>query len=418
LRQTIEQALNEEFADNASFPVTSIHNGTFPYIHGLSSIKKFPSPEDEGQHFQNIYPPFFSRTKMFKQSTCSHIDFGRLTYLADECTFDNPQQDSAAYLGHVLLNEWSHFWNTSATFLIQKTPLLDVKFHESVKQLPTLHVILIHHPMTSNAWQSTWMGLNWLDAFTHTFDLLNRQTVDWYAVVSYESLLQYHSEVVDELMDVIRSGMDRFGSKLSNTYKRHRRLHLHDSNATMGPLQYLVPKEASISAWKRCMRNKVCKSLLEDLSADVLPHFGFVSADLLNSKEGEDIVTHFSRSETLQKDDLSNLTATEVSNGKAYSSNLWNFTIAENRQDQEPRLSPNPGLVTVSHDFSHVLFTSESDALHSSPNSVNGTAANRPTSDLMHKMKNILSTYRKKYLEIENAKSQSKRTYQNKHNEA
>ena len=53
LRQTLRDALNDEFAIDINSPVASIHDGTFPYLQGLSSTRRFPSPEDEGQHFQS-----------------------------------------------------------------------------------------------------------------------------------------------------------------------------------------------------------------------------------------------------------------------------------------------------------------------------------------------------------------------------
>ena len=273
----------------------------------------------------------------------------------------------------------------SATFLIQKTPLLDVKFHEDTKVLPTLHVIILRHPMTSNAFRTSWMGLVWLDAFTHTFELLAKDEIEWYAVVTYEALIQHHDEVVKELMEVVRSGMKRFGSKTlkegTKKERRRRQLHLHSSSATntSGPLSYLVPKDKSISVWKMCLRNPTCGSLLADLTTDILPHFGYV-----NHKESYD-VEGISNEHKFEKDGNNEVT------GKS------NYPISETNQYEEStllQLSSSPGIVTVNRKFSRVLFTSEYDAVQSIAST---GGENKPTSELLTSMKDILTNYKKKY---------------------
>lgn len=367
----MQQALNAEFAPDENSPVATIHDGGFPYLQGLSSNKKFPAPEDEGQHFQNVFPPFHYRQKAFNEASFSPIEVGKLAYLADKCTFDNPQIESTSHLGSILLDEWSPFWNASATFLIQKTPTLDVKFHESVKVLPTLHVIIVRHPMTSSYLGQRWMGLVWLDAWSHTLELLASGEIEWYAVVTYEALIQYHDKVVEELMQVVRNGMKRFGSKTVGEKQRTgRRLHLHDSS---DPLTYLVPKDNRIKTWETCMKDSICKDLLEDLTTDILPQFGYVNA---GKDEGSNIsnIERFSDILTLEDD-------------------LWDVIIPDSNKDEaptSPRLSSNPGTVTSSSKFSHVLFTSETQALGNSKDDIG---------ILVAKMKEVLAKHRKKYPE-------------------
>lgn len=340
---------------------------------------------------------------MFAKANRSLVDHGKLAYLADECTFDNPQQESTHQLGNILLDEWSPFWNTSATFLIQKTPMLDVQFHESVKVIPTLHVIIVRHPMTSNAYGSTWMGLQWLDAFSHTFDLLTKNKIDWYAVVSYESLIQYRDEVVTDLLKVVRSGMRRFGSNLiGKEQQRRRRLHLHDSKV---PLSYLVPKDIHIKTWETCLKNLECKSFLEDLTTSVLPSFGFINMDWADMGEiGEDQESELDDEEDVGEDDEDSLDESsddgvigedeKLSHILSSTDDLWDVTIPDSSEDQahsSTQLTSNPGLVAVSNEFNRVLFTSETKAL-----------GNKNTHDdierLVTKMKDILVTHRKKYL--------------------
>lgn len=142
---------------------------------------------------QNVYPKFEARMD-------SKIDFrkkyGMLMYLADTCTFNSTSTtgDQSNPVGKLLFNQWSGYWeNTSATFLIQKTPTLDVLFHERVKVLPTLHLIIVRHPMAFRYIHKdprrkarNWRPLNWLESWTHVFSALSEGKVEWYAVVSYE----------------------------------------------------------------------------------------------------------------------------------------------------------------------------------------------------------------------------------------
>ncbi|KAL7522943.1 hypothetical protein ACHAWX_007760 [Stephanocyclus meneghinianus] len=430
LRQTLQDALNDEFAPNKDSPVASIHHGDFPYLQGLSS-KRFFVPEDEGQHFQNVFPPYRHRVKLFKESRCPLYDFGRLFYLADDCIFSDKSNYTAdsteqytssdnSNIGKALLDEWSTFWNTSATFLIQKTPLLDVKFHESVKQLPTLHVIVVRHPMTSNAMKFSGMGLPWLDAFTHTLDILSKNEIEWYAVVTYEALIHYHDQVVRELIEVVRSGMKRFGSKTvpartRDRKSRRRRLHLHAFNATnfTGQLSYLVPKDDSISLWEKCLKGQTCKSLLKELTSDVFPHFGYVSMDWADL--GENIV----EDEEAEEEADGYLDVLDETSRDHTDDHNDHTSANEEKDDEErssPQLSPYPGLVTVHKQFGHVLFSSESDALRTLRKSGSDTGdpddavesnaiGSNPTPELVSTMRTILASYGKKYLATKPAQS-------------
>ena len=182
LRQTLHDALNEAFSNKSgsNATVASMQDSLRPYQQLLDEVrgdkrkrmklqKRFYKPEDEGQHLQSIYPNFAMRyTKMKKVKGPNK--FSRLSYIADLChvidSNNNPDDkgnslkgDDAApdidkykLLGHALFQQWSQYWDTSAMFLLQKSPMLDLLFLEKTKILPTLHVIVVRHPMTSNSW--------------------------------------------------------------------------------------------------------------------------------------------------------------------------------------------------------------------------------------------------------------------------
>ena len=175
LRQTLHDALNMEFSvdknDVNASPVASIQDSLRPYQHLFEEARKNKSqtnklceqyhvPEDEGHHLQSVYPRLFDRVN--KWSAMKNA--GKMAYLADLCTITNNDHASLQLdsddrshmnnkrIGNILLEQWFRYWDRSATFLLQKTPTLDVLFLERVKVLPTLHVIIVRHPMTSNSW--------------------------------------------------------------------------------------------------------------------------------------------------------------------------------------------------------------------------------------------------------------------------
>ena len=107
--------------------------------------------------------------------------YGKLMYLADTCTVD---PTSAPAIGNFLFREWSRYFNTSAEFLIQKTPTLDVQFLESVKVMPTLHVIIVRHPMAFKYMRQEkrvahWRPFSWLDSVAHVLGALAEGEVQW-----------------------------------------------------------------------------------------------------------------------------------------------------------------------------------------------------------------------------------------------
>ena len=291
-----------------------------PYIYNNDGKRKQRIPENEGQHLQTVYPPYSARSKLRLGQ-----NFGKYAYLTDYCKSKKGDTDYHK-IGQVLHNQWSTYWNTSSTFLLQKTPTLDVFFLELTKVLPTFHVLIIRHPMTSNSWGSKLMGLGWLDAWSHTLEILASGKIEWYAVVTYEALVQYHDIVVNELMEVIQSGRNRYGDETSNDRRAletidgimqspkqriRRHLELHASNST---LAYLKPKPKSIALWKSCNAFHSCRAFLQKLTSDILPYLGYIDA---TNEAGND---------------RNNLTDT-------------------------------PGPKGVSTEFGHVLFSSEVDAL-------------------------------------------------------
>lgn len=170
LRQSLHDALTDEYSSllrsNAIFPVASMQNSLRPYQHLLDQAKasrnqtrvfelmrQYRVPEDEGHHLQRVYPQFSDRVNISKGGGGVRVA-SKIPYLADFCYGDNGTDGHSVtdrQIGEMLLKEWLPYWDDSATFLIQKSPTLDISFLERVKVLPTFHVIVIRHPMIRNS---------------------------------------------------------------------------------------------------------------------------------------------------------------------------------------------------------------------------------------------------------------------------
>ena len=358
LRKTLLDALNHEFSSLEEQKVACVHDSLLPYRHLYKNKTKLRMDhykgEDEGQHLQTIYPTFHKRFVSFREAKPlpSLGEFSKITHLADYCLSNDDAENKR--IGNILLGQWSRYWNvTSSTkFLLQKTPTLDVQFLESTKILPTLHVIIVRHPMASNSWSVPSMGPAWAMSYHHVLKLLNEGKVEWYAVVTYEALLQYRDVVVEELMEVVRSGMERFGVASSIATKqqpnmnvknaeRHfrRKLHLHGASGINNPKKganmwlgapsnsYLIPKSKSVKLWRTCLARSQCRQTLDRLTTDILPLFGYVSMQKSNASLVKKI-------------------------------NDGNETISITST-----LRSLPSIVAVAKEYGRVLFSSEGDAL-------------------------------------------------------
>ena len=158
------------------------------------------------------------------------------------------------------------------------------------------------------------MSYLWLSSWTHVFRAAREQKIEWYAVVTYEALISHHDQVVEELLEVVRSGMGRYPSrgrillttttkvaneegktKSANNGERktsrfitnttaaaaaaapHRRLELHGSKnkKQSSSNSYLIPKPSSIKLWEKCLGNAKCGQILTSLTKDVFPSLGY-----------------------------------------------------------------------------------------------------------------------------------------------
>ena len=104
-------------------------------IESVTIHRNTGRPEDEGQHIQSVYPSLRQRlnSKFCKPSTNSSNDENVPTILnAYYCSALLPIANQNSNKKK-LFEEWSKYWDMSKTFLIQKTPTMDVLFLEKMK---------------------------------------------------------------------------------------------------------------------------------------------------------------------------------------------------------------------------------------------------------------------------------------------
>ncbi|KAL7527193.1 hypothetical protein ACHAWF_002072 [Thalassiosira exigua] len=237
--------------------------------------------------------------------------------------------------------------------------------------------------MVGNSWGLPQMSTVWANAWTHVLELLAQDEIEWYAVVTYESLIMYREAVVRDLLEVVKSGMDRYehdGRRLTeeksprgggtrretNDYdgdgprNHRRRLNYHNDETDLASgepskrssTSYLTPKLKHLVQWKKCLGMPRCQEFLKRITDEVLPHFGYASA----------------KEEDLQRKGTSSVLP----------------------------LSSSPGPVTVRREFGRVLFSSESAALNKLRNSHGSTAKVvytefKPAAGLLSNMRYLVS---------------------------
>lgn len=199
------------------------------------------------------------------------------------------------------------------------------------------------------------MNTLWANAWAHVFESIANDEIEWYAVITYESLVSYHDIVVQELLTVVKSGVDRFRNGLlrvlamePDTDQFRRRLPLRHNNTSKHA--YLIPSEISDSQWTSCLKATSCRRTIEYLTKEVFPHLGYVSVPK-----------------------------------KSYANNNPHTNLS---------LSTLPGPVTVSRQFGRVLFSSEGDALNALRLSQGHTQKHieyKPTLELVTKLKYFIS---------------------------
>jgi len=229
-------------------------------------------PEDEGQHIQSVYPNLKQRLRSNICKTRKNVPAVWNAYCCSALLpIANKESDKKK-----LFEEWSQYWDMSKTFLIQKTPSMDVVFLEKMKVGPTAHVISIRHPLSWHSISQTagkdhdalTLLVTWTNVWAEVLGQLLDGIVKTFVVVSYEALVRDEdSHVINNVARLVKDSCS-FG--VSQAQQR-RRLGLR---FVADPSVYHSLSSKDEDKWDSCERASLCKSLMTDLK-EVIGEFGY-----------------------------------------------------------------------------------------------------------------------------------------------
>jgi hypothetical protein len=241
-----------------------------------------------------VYPAFLDRwpgNRCFPDLTEDQITTAHAIALRYYCpalitaiASDPTQRDQ-------LFKEWSELWDMDKTYLIQKTPTFDIQFLDVMTPTPAVHTIIVRHPLEWHDLSVLGEGATqldtlyiWLHVWAHTLNLLHSGAIKSFAVVNYEALVRYKSEITDTLgMQIqedclVTSSNDNGSSnnpRMGNSRHHHgrvrRRLELHDQGDLS---EYRSMGDQALELQKHCQHDDQCRNLMEDLTP-LIKEFGY-----------------------------------------------------------------------------------------------------------------------------------------------
>lgn len=193
----------------------AIDNHQFVFISGLhrsgtsvffQSLKKHPeisgfsntgAPEDEGQHLQSVFPPAadYGGPGKFGLQPEMH-----LTEKSPLVTEDNRNK---------LLNEWSQYWDTEKTVLLEKSPpnLIKMRFLQAL--FPQSKFIVIkRHPIATSLATKKWSRNSLYTLIKHWVVCHNIYQndidhLDYILEFKYEDYIGDHKKIMEEVLAFI-----------------------------------------------------------------------------------------------------------------------------------------------------------------------------------------------------------------------
>lgn len=255
------------------------------------------APESEGQHLQTVYPIYIERkyrclsNEILDDPELVVKHLGELEFCPAmlQIPIKRPRDKVK------LMKQWAKKWDSNKYYWIQKTPTMDVVFLEQMKLNPTVHVIVMGHPLTGHSFPDDLYNriirrapsgmatiLAWVQTWAYILEQLFNGMVESYAVVNFENLIVEQDEVKQELASLVPRGCSEQANKNIDNKKndhhqfdmsrqRRRRLHLHK---TAEVTKFLVPKPEKMEIMFDCEKDPKCHEMMKKLEP-LLPHFGY-----------------------------------------------------------------------------------------------------------------------------------------------
>lgn len=263
-------------AEHCVVHVSGLHHSGTGLVHQLlhealgetqSSVMRGERvPENEGQHFQHVYPAFRDRNRPACAGRGGESDgIGNVYY----CPAMLDAIDGVTKLE--LWKEWATHWDLTKKYLLQKTPTLDIFYLEGMKINPTFHVMVMRHPF---AWH--WPKRNheprkvlggWLDGWAHVLKKLGEGQVRSFAILQYEDMIRHPERSSLNLAKLIESDCERAEQV---AYKARKILELRGARVNQ---QFTWPARMA-STYKACLQDSQCASMMH-IAEPLLHEFGY-----------------------------------------------------------------------------------------------------------------------------------------------
>uniref|UniRef100_A0A7S4N879 Sulfotransferase domain-containing protein n=1 Tax=Odontella aurita TaxID=265563 RepID=A0A7S4N879_9STRA len=218
--------------------------------------------------------------------------WGRIWYCPKQVR-DAQNEVDRADMGKRLWEEWAPTWNLAKPYLIQKSPMFDVKLLDRLNiqefapqaLMPgatakggTFHVVVMRHPLMSWSYfrymyEYEHLLFNWLDAWEHVLGLFASGSVKKFAVFQYEVMANpaMAPMVKDQLQSLVRgdcgieppsgaSGAAVEGSWAESGRHTRRRLEFHSSG---GVSEHHLEMGGRFK--NGCLEDDSCRQLMTDL---------------------------------------------------------------------------------------------------------------------------------------------------------
>lgn len=266
----------DENGEHCVVHVSGLHHSGTGLVHQLlhealgpndsSMMRGERVPENEGQHFQDVFPAFRKRNRQY----CAGVDgeangVGNVYY----CPAMLEAIDGRAK--NELWKQWSMHWDLSKRYLLQKTPTLDILYLEGMKVKPTFHVVVMRHPF---AWH--WPKRNheprqvlggWLDGWAQLLRGLADGRARSFAIVQYENLVRHPERSALLVADLIESDCLRAER---SAYRARKILELRGDSVS----QHFIWPARVAATHKACMQDTECASLMH-IAEPLLHRLGY-----------------------------------------------------------------------------------------------------------------------------------------------
>lgn len=295
----------------------------------LASDMWYDRGEAEGHNAQHVYLHDKGRGQGKGQCLRSDRDeskmWGRIWYCPKQVR-DVQHEAERADQGRRLWEEWAPTWDLRKPYLIQKSPMFDVKLLDrlNVQEFApqsinseknkggTFHVVVMRHPLMSWSYfrymyEYEHLLHNWLDAWEHVLTLFATGSVKKFAVVQYETMADpsMAPRIQEELKALVRDdcGIEPVGDRVAAAapapFGAHgegsgdpvrsdrsvrRRLEYHAGFRGVSPKHL----EMGTKFLNACKADGECSALMAELNPVIGGPLGYDIGDLQGFRGGHD----------------------------------------------------------------------------------------------------------------------------------